>query len=149
MALNCNSKIQPNSPEEQKKLSRLFKEELLIVDDQIKILEKNKTITYDFNKPDILIEKLKKSVDTTKSIVSELTYVSDRFAIFHNNPKDFKEEFKYAKKIYENLKTVLSTLSILLADGNDKEGLYEINYLKGSLVLRKIDPFRIVPTIQE
>jgi len=136
----CADTIKPKTSEEQKKLATLFGEELIIVNDQIQILESNKNISYELDKPDTLIEKLKASVNTTRSIVTELTYVSDRLATYHNNPGDFKEEFKYAKKIHEILKPVISSLSSLLANGSDKEGLYEINYLKGSLVLRKIDP---------
>lgn len=125
-------------PLESTTTKELFKSEVALLKAQVEKLTSNSFIEYESNKPDILINEVEKRRKISKEIANELNNTVINLTAYGDNVESFPSDFSVAKNAALELSKVVKKLNEYSLRSNSVVGLYEIQYIEGKLVLRKV-----------
>ncbi|MDH5573564.1 MAG: hypothetical protein OEY89_17500 [Gammaproteobacteria bacterium] len=118
--------------------ARIFSRELSILNSQATNLGQLSSIKYNTTKPDELISKLEEYRKSSVKVINELSGVNSTLEIYSSNPKVYPNDFSYAMNAKQNLADLIKKLKGFSSRSSSIVGLYEIEFIDGSLKLKKV-----------
>lgn len=118
--------------------TEIFRIQVDRIETQIKELESRKTITYPIDKPDEFLKKIDDARRAASLTISELSSVNEALKTYSSNVKEFENIFADAQLASSAVEKSIELLSAFVVSEPSSAGLYEIEYINGRLVLRKV-----------